>query len=126
MTDETPVNGVNPADAAKQQRMAEDMHMQSFVGPATICLVNGSVKSLAQFGVERTVLMLAACFGKCLGEVLSIGDLVPVMKLRQRCLEVIEKECKAVKVQPIPQGQPRQMTSVPPETVDLLKKMKMQ
>lgn len=125
MTDDH-MNGVNPADAAKAQRQAEDLHLQSFIGPAYIGAINGCVRSLPGFAIERVVLMIAACFGKTLGECLSIGHLAPLLHLRKQCIDTIERAMRDVKIEPPPAASPKPMSSVPADTQELLKKLKVQ
>ena len=124
MTDKP--NGLNPAAAAQQSALARaDAMAQEFIGPVLIAAVNGCQKSLGQYPIDRLMITIAALAGKCFGEVLSMGDLGPTMKLRRMCAESFEAEMKKITIRPQPMpGQPLVDRAVGEQTTELMRKLK--
>jgi len=119
-------NGIDPAMAAQQAEIARvDQMAQSFIGPVLIAAVNGCQKSLGQYPIDRLMITIAALAGKCFGEVLSMGDLGPTMKLRRMCAESFEAEMKKINIRPQPMpGQPLVDRAVGEQTAELMRKLK--
>ena len=126
MTDKS--NGLDPAAVAQQAEIAHvDQMAQTFIGPVLIAALNGCQKSLPQYPIDRLMLTMAAMFGKCVGEVLSIGDIGPTMRLRRMCAEAFEAEMKKAAIRPLPMpGATEHMIdrSVGEQTAELMRKLK--
>jgi hypothetical protein len=95
-----------------------DQQAQAFIGPVCVAMLNGIAKSLGTYPIERIAVTTAAILGKCFGEVLSIGQLGPLMKLRRQCMQAFEDEMKKVHINtpPAPGG-------IPPLPTDLIRKL---
>ena len=92
-----------------------------------IAAVNGCQKSLPQYPIDRLMLTMAAMIGKCFGEVLSIGDMGPTMRLRRMCAESFEAEMKKAVIRPLPMpGATEHMIdrTVGEQTAELMRKLK--
>jgi hypothetical protein len=96
-----------------------DQQAQAFIGPVCVAMLNGIAKSLGTYPVDRMAVTAAGILGRCFGEVLSIGQLGPLMKLRRQCMQQFEDEMKKVHINapPTPGG------SLPPMSADLLRKL---
>ena len=123
-------NGLDPAAVAKQAEIAHiDQMAQTFIGPVLIAAVNGCQKSLPQYPIDRLMLTMAAMIGKCFGEVLSIGDMGPTMRLRRMCAESFEAEMKKAVIRPLPMpGATEHMIdrTVGEQTAELMRKVREQ
>jgi hypothetical protein len=98
--------------------------LTAYIGPVMSAAINGCLRSLSNVPIEAVLIMSCAVFGRCIGQILSIGDLVPVMGLRKRCIEAFTEELKKVKINPMAQPPGKPQSAVPPETAELLKKIK--
>jgi len=120
-------NGLDPALAAQRAEIARiDRTAQTFIGPVLIAAVNGCQKSLPQYPIDRLMLTMAALMGKCCGEVLSIGDMGPTMRLRRMCAERFEAEMKKAVIRPMPMpgATEHMIDGVGEQTAELMRKLK--
>ena len=111
----------------KQQQQAAaiaeaDQKAQAFVGPVAVAAINGLIRSLGGYPIDRLVVTASAILGKCVGEVLSVGQLGPVMKLRRQCMQAFEDEMKKVHINS-PPAQPGGTNGIPQATAELLRKL---
>jgi hypothetical protein len=96
-----------------------DAHAQAFIGPVCVAMLNGIAKSLGNYPIDRMAVTAAGILGRCFGEVLSIGQLGPLMKLRRQCVQAFEDEIKKVHINsPTPPS-----SNIPAPTADLLRKL---
>jgi len=118
MTDQ--MNGAAPGQDPPPTQQNVQAFLEDFIAPILTGAVNGIIYSLRQFQVEFLIPAICGLFGRTIGATLSIGDLVPVMNLRKKCLEAFQEGMRGVKIKPIPAG----MQPDPTQTADLLKKIK--
>ena len=122
MTDH--MNGTKQADdiPANVKNMGD--FISAYCGPVTSCAINGCIRSLAHLPIDAVMIMLCACFGRCLGQVLSIGDKLEVSQLRQRCVDAFSGELRKQVIHPmmVPPGKPA--TAVAPDQQELVNKLK--
>ena len=70
--------------------------------------------------------IVCACgiFGRLVGQLLSVGDVVPLADLRRRCRAAFDGELNKVPMKQATQGQAATQIPLPRETRDLMNKLK--
>lgn len=95
-------NGDNPAALAEARQRAADAQAQAMIVPAYVVAMNGVLRTLQMYPLDRLVVTVAGIMGKTVGETLSIcapGDLSALMKLRKMCVDEFEREMRKVPIQ---------------------------
>jgi hypothetical protein len=122
MTEE--VNDHNPNVPAANNAANLQMALASFIGPVMTAAVNGCFKTLTTFSIDAIAITMCAILGRCLGMVLSIGDMGPILVLRGKCIEAFKEELRKVPIQAMPKRPDGPMTALPKDSAELVKKIK--
>ena len=118
------MNGKSPADDPPPTAQNVAAFLSSYIGPVMSSAINGNLKSLSHFSIDAVLIMTCAVFGRCLGQVLSVGDLGPLLQLRAKCLEAFKAEMNKVKIAPMLKPPGKADTALPPDSAELVNKIK--
>jgi hypothetical protein len=80
------------------------------INNALLVTLNGLLYTLRMVPTDRVMVVACQMFGRFVGEIVSTGDLAPVLGMRRECREAFEKALRDVKVRPMPADQAKQPT----------------